>query len=371
MAVPPGGPPDSLPPRIIVTRPDSGVVLPNFKGDAIVRFDELIDEMGGLGGEGKGGGPLSGLPAKIVLSPVAGPVQVSWHRSSIHIKPREGWKKGRVYHLEILPGLADLRHNVMKRGKTVVFSTGPALPHAAVSGTVLQWVEQRAMPQALIRAAHVPDTVAYLTMADSGGNFSLTDIPAGRYRVYAIQDQNTNRQRDDREAFDSITVTVDSRQLGHATPLPTAPLRPTTPRSPASCEPLPRQRRMRLRSNSTSTRVHLFALPDTTPVPVRAVWTTMRFDSIQTRERFVADSLKRARDTTARAGAKRDTIVNQNAARLPRPPVTRDTGMARLDTARIRALLRHRPVPTDRWVVRTGRVLKPGRNIWCECAPPA
>jgi hypothetical protein len=86
----------------------------------------------------------------------------------------------------------------------------------------------------------------------------------------------------------------------------------------------------------------------------------MRFDSIQARERFVADSLKRARDTTARAGAKRDTIVNQNAARLPRPPMTRDTGAARLDTARIHELLRQRPVPTDRWVVRTARVLKPG-----------
>ena len=105
MAVPPGGPPDSTPPHIIVTRPESGTVVPDFKDNAVIRFDELIDEMGGLPG-GKGGGSLTGLASKIVLSPVSGPVAVSWHRTSLHVKPREGWKRGRVYHLQILPGIS-------------------------------------------------------------------------------------------------------------------------------------------------------------------------------------------------------------------------------------------------------------------------
>src|SRR3989442_4426536 len=41
-----------------------------------------------------------------------------------------------------------------------------------------------------------PDTVAYVTLADSSGTFRLSDVPPGRYRVFAIQDQNGNRSEE-------------------------------------------------------------------------------------------------------------------------------------------------------------------------------
>ena len=366
MTPPPGGPPDSTPPHILVVQPESGAVLSELKGDALIRFDELIDEMGGFAG-GKGGGTLTGLQSKVVLSPVAGPVTVSWHRSSIRVKPREGWKPGRVYHLQVLPGITDLRHNIMKRGATVIFSTGPALPHAALTGTVLQWVEQHALPQAVIRAALLPDTIAYVTVADSGGNFSLTDIPAGRYRVYAIQDQNSNRLLDAREPFDSTTVTADSSgsavlwTFAHDTVGPR--LQDAAPADSLT---------FRLRFSTQldpyhpldTTRVQLFALPDTTPIAVRAVWTSLQFDSIQARERSIADSLRRARDTTTRGALKKDVPVSPKAGIAPPPMVKADTSIARIDTARIRQLLHQRPVPTDRWVVRAGTILKPGEKYF-------
>src|SRR5207237_1098499 len=90
---------------------------------------------GGAGGGGGGGGggasAVTGLARQVVLSPAAGEVKVSWHRSAIHVKPAEGWKRNRVYHLELLPGITDLRRNVMKKGATVVFATGPAPPQAS------------------------------------------------------------------------------------------------------------------------------------------------------------------------------------------------------------------------------------------------
>jgi hypothetical protein len=108
-------------------------------------------------------------------------------------------------------------------------------------------------------------------------------------------------------------------------------------------------------------RVGLFALPDTTPVPLRAVWTAMQFDSIQTRERSIADSLRRAQDTTQRGALKRDAPPVSRGAAAARPPMVKeDTSVARIDTARIRQLLRQRPVPTDRWVARAGTTLTPG-----------
>ena len=105
---PPGGPPRTTPPAILRTVPESGKVVPDLHGDAVVQFDEVIDEMPSRGGPA---GAISGLAQKIVLSPVGSVVKVSWHRSSIHVSPREGWKRGRVYHLQVLPGIADLRRN--------------------------------------------------------------------------------------------------------------------------------------------------------------------------------------------------------------------------------------------------------------------
>src|SRR3989475_8693293 len=315
MAAPPGGPPDSLPPRILVVHPESGAVVRDLSGAAVIQFDEVIDEM--AGGAAGGAGTVAGIGRQIILSPVA---------RDIDVKPSEGWKPGRVYHLEVLPGIVDLSRNATKQGALVVFSTGPALPHAAISGTALQWVEERALGRAVVRAARLPDTVAYVTLADSAGGFALRDVPSGRYRVLAIQDQNSNRQLDPREAFDSATVTVDSsaRVVLWAFPHDTAGprLRSAEPVDSFAfrltfAQPLDPYRTL------DTARVHLFALPDTTIVRLEGVWTGAEYDSIQARARSVADSLRRASDTTARAKA-------------PAPP---DTTRARPDTSRIRQLL--------------------------------
>jgi hypothetical protein len=302
---------------ILQTVPESGAVRPDLKGDAIVAFDEVIEEMPGTRGVA---GAITGLAQKIVLSPVGGNVNVSWHRTAIHIAPEEGWRPNRVYHLQLLPGISDLRHNIMKSGATVVFSTGPALPSAALSGTVLLWVEQRLLTQAVIRAAPLPDTIAYVTLSDSAGNFALPAIPPGRYRVWAIEDQNNNRHQDRREAFDTVTVTVDTSAqvllwpFVHDTLGPRVravdPVDSVTLRIAFSAPLDPR------RAPDTAA-IRVFALPDTAPVAVRAVYTPARFDSIQARARAVADSLKQLRDTPAR----RDRTARPAApAPAQRPP---------------------------------------------------
>lgn len=188
-----------MPPAIILVSPDSGAVLPALAGDAVIQYDEVIDEMAS-GAGGGGAGAVSGLGKQVVLSPVAGPVSVSWHRSSIHVKPREGWKPGRVYHLQILPGIVDLHRNIQKRGATILFSTGPAIPTASLRGIAISWVEQRTLTLSLVRAVPKPDTVAYLTYTDSTGRFRLDGVPPGQYVLYAVNDQNGNRIQDPREA---------------------------------------------------------------------------------------------------------------------------------------------------------------------------
>jgi hypothetical protein len=348
---PPGGPPRTIPPQIVRVAPESGAIVPDWHGDAVIAFDEVIDEMPASPGAR---GTITGLAKQVILSPVAGEVKVSWHRTAIHVRPAEGWRPERVYRLELLPGITDLRRNVLKRGTTVVFSTGPAIPATALTGTALLWVEQRALAGAVIRAVALPDTLAYVTVADSAGGFRLGALPPGRYQIWAIQDQNANRLPDRREAFDTVTVTLDSSATAvlwafvHDTvgprvksvdPVDTVTLRITftealDPRRPVD-----------------TLAVRVLALPDSTPVAVAAVLTPPQFDSLQARARAAADSLRRLRDTTAR----RDTAALR---RPPPPPLRRDTATA--DTTALRRLLRQRPVPYDRLVVRTAAPLAPG-----------
>lgn len=335
----------------------------------MIQFDEVIDEMA----QGTGGAPgtVTGLAKQIVLSPVAGPVKVSWHRSSIHIKPKEGWKPGRVYHLQLLPGIIDLHRNILKRGETIIFSTGPALPTASLRGIALSWVEQHTLPQALIRAVLKPDTIAYLTYTDSTGRFRLDGIPPGQYVVYAVNDQNSNRARDQREAFDSDLVTLDSTTAAtlwtfvHDTTGPRlrAPevldsssfrLTFTAALSPAHVP-------------DTST-VHVYELPDTTPVALSAILAPAANDSLVARQRAVADSLRRAADTThaaadttkKKAGAGRDTTARKPQAQ---GPLTHPGAAPAVDSAVIK-LLATRPIPTDRLVVRTSTPLKPSTKYF-------
>jgi hypothetical protein len=374
VGAPPGGPPDKQPPKIVQVKPESGAVVPNFRGDAEIQFDEVVDEM-----PGGGGGGITGLAKLILLSPVGGPVKVSWHRTRVTAKPREGWKR-RVYRLEILPGFSDLRSNRSDSGKTVIFSTGPEIGHARIGGIALKWIEQSVLLRALIEAVPLPDSAGYLTMADSGGQFNLTNLQPGRYIVYATADENNDRRRGLREAYDSVEVTLDSSSnvALFAFPHDTVPPRPRTATylDSISVRVEFSQALDPTKSLDTS-HVHLLELPDSTPVPIARILTSRQFDSLTTAAaaaRQKADSATAAaRDTTKRPAMVHDTsgqlkihpTVPPGTPVPPAPPAAaraepgRTPAKSYVDSALVRKLLATRPVPSDKIVIRVARPLKP------------
>src|SRR2546422_9268840 len=101
-----------------------------------------------------------------MLSPVAGPVRVGWHRTNISVKPREGWKR-RVYRLEGLPGIHDLRNNHPDTAKIVLFSTGPEFGHAPIGGIALHWIDPPIVPPAPVQAGPPPHSRRPLNPAQS------------------------------------------------------------------------------------------------------------------------------------------------------------------------------------------------------------
>lgn len=267
---PPGGPPDVAPPQLVAAYPDSLAVLPNFDRDVEFRFDEVISE-GSSPNVGAGTGDLERL---VILSPSDNVPEIAWRRNRIGVRPREGWRPGVVYRVELLPGVVDLRQNRFRGSSTVVtFTTGAPAPSAFLSGSVVDWTTGRAAPAALVEAVLVRDSLVYRAYADSSGAFRIGPVPSGAYTIYAVLDANRNQRRDSREAYGVGSLPADSVEAGtlytfvHDTMPPrgraAAVLDSTRATLTASQPLLPGQA-------IAPSQVRVLLLPDSTPVAVAA-----------------------------------------------------------------------------------------------------
>ncbi|MGH7615627.1 MAG: Ig-like domain-containing protein [Gemmatimonadaceae bacterium] len=196
---PPGGPEDHAPPEILSITPDSGETNVKLK-NVEFKFDEVVSDR-------PSGAAL--LDQIFLISPRNGQPVVSWHRSRIDVRPKNGFKANTAYRVTMLPGLVDLRSNVLKTTTTIVFSTGATFPGLSIPGRVFDWAAQRPVNGAYIEAAWRNDTsVVYITASDSLGEFDVGPLPVGTYTVRALIDQNSNRILDRNEKWDTTTVTV-------------------------------------------------------------------------------------------------------------------------------------------------------------------
>jgi len=102
---PPGGPEDRAPPAIVSITPDSGATNVALK-QVEFRFDEVVSDR-----------PTAGkteLDQLFLVSPFDGSPRVYWHRNHIDVRPRKGFRANTADAVTLLPGLADLRGNVLK-----------------------------------------------------------------------------------------------------------------------------------------------------------------------------------------------------------------------------------------------------------------
>jgi hypothetical protein len=198
MGTPPGGPTRKEPPAIVSVTPDSGAVNVTNKS-VVFQFDAIVSDNPGRAG---------GLAALFVLSPNDGATSVRWRRSRIEVRPRRGFRPNTAYSLTLLPGIADLNSNVMREGRTILFSTGATIPAFAVHGRVFDWIAERAVPAAVVDVVRLPDSLSYVGLSDSSGQFSVGPLEPGSYVVRAFMDNNTNRIRDPNELWDSVATTV-------------------------------------------------------------------------------------------------------------------------------------------------------------------
>jgi hypothetical protein len=316
---PPGGPEDRSPPRLVGVTPDSNAVNVRDR-NVTFQFDETINDRGSGAQE---------LDNFFLVSPSDGNPRVSWHRSRIDVRPRDGFRDNTAYIVTLLPGFSDLRGNLSRTGASVVFSTGPSIPPNRITGTVFDWAAERPAARALVQAV-TPDSVLYLAQADSLGRFTVGPLPPGSYLVRAIIDANSNRALDRSEQFDTARVVAPQ-----TTPLELLTIaRDTLPPRIASVAPV----------DSVSLRVTFdryldpaqpppatgFRLvgPDSAAVPITGVLTPQaEAAEMQARQQADADSARRADSLAGKPLPPRTTIAellarrpNQGAKPSAAPP---------------------------------------------------
>jgi hypothetical protein len=344
---PPGGPPDFAPPVLLSVVPDSGTVVDGFDDDLEFQFNEVISERSG-----------GGLDELVELSPRPEQLDVSWKRDAIELKPKPEWIDGVVYRIVLLPGIADLRNNRMEEGITVVFTTGGEIPPTTLSGAVLNWEDNRVGQGALIEAILLPDSLAYVTRADSTGDFEMAQVPRGEYLLVATIDQNNNGERDSREAFDSVTIALDSA----ASEVLWAFARDTTGPSlrdlvQADSQTIRLEFTQKLAQGAPQpSAVAVWELPDTVPIPIDTVWSERAYESVRAAEQA-------ARDSAAAAAAASDTLAPADTAEAPPPPPPAQAVAEEGEPTGNAALLLQRPALSATWYIRMPGPIPPGRYL--------
>jgi Bacterial Ig-like domain len=358
MGPPAGGPEDKVPPKLVATVPESLGVYPGWKHDAEFRFDEVISE-GGSPNQGLGTGDLEKL---ILLSPTKGIPVVSWKRNRITVHPREGWQPNRVYRLQLLPGLMDLRRNKTDTSTVLTFSTGGPIPSDTLSGLVIDWVQGRVARDALVELLIQPDSLVYRTLTDSGGRFRIGPMPHGQWTVFGALDQNKNLRRDRRESYDSAVVAAGTLSVPVLWPIPRDTVGPrilsVTPNDSVSAtvafsQPLDPTQPL------DSVGVRLMTQKDSIAVGIRSLLPKPLDDSLQKLASLRADSLRQAADTN-----KPDTLAER-----PQPP-RRPGGQPVRESARVDAvadsIIKTRPLLFDRLVLRVDSAFTPDGHYQLE-----
>jgi hypothetical protein len=289
---PPGAPERHVPPAIITISPESG--LTNVKPRVVeFKFDEVVSD--------RPSGSATNLDQLFLVSPRDGSPTVDWHRDRITIRPRKGFRPNTAYRVTMLPGLADLRGNVRKEGASILFSTGPTFPAFGIVGRAFDWAQEHPATGAYIEAISRTDTtLAYIAASDSVGMFDLGPLEAGTYLVRALLDQNSNRAVDPREKWDTVTTqVVDSR-----VPIELDLIeRDSVPANLTSVVPDDSTTLRLTFDKALSSRIDLqpalfrVQRADSSSLTIDRV----EWGSVYARAKAVADSARRAKDTTLRA----------------------------------------------------------------------
>lgn len=183
--LPEGGPKDSEPPEVISVSPEPNTI--NFSGSSVsLEFNEYVDRRS--------------VESAIFISPNIENVEYDWSGTEVTIVFNQELRKNTTYVVSVGTDVVDVRAgNRMAKAFSISFSTGDKIDNGTISGKVYDEKPDGVLiysyrlndinPDTLNPAVTKPD---YLTQTGSSGNFTLINLAAAKYRLFAVRDEYRN-----------------------------------------------------------------------------------------------------------------------------------------------------------------------------------
>ena len=178
---PSGGPPDRIPPEIIISYPLDGTT--NFYDDHIAfKFSEYIDKRT--------------FQEAVFISPkIEGKIEYDWSGTEVSIYfNSDSLKKNTTYTVNLGTDIVDLNNrNKMLQSYALTFSTGDSIDYGEISGKIYSENKNNIMIYAYYNNGEIINPIVrkpdYLTQSGKDGDFLLKGLKYGNYEVFAFSDE--------------------------------------------------------------------------------------------------------------------------------------------------------------------------------------
>lgn len=208
---PMGGPRDKTPPKLLKATPPNPTR--NFNAKIIqLDFDEYFK--------------LSNIYQEITVSPDMGKQpEYQIKKKSLIIKLKDTLQKNTTYVINFGKAIADVNEGNILKNFTYVFSTGPTIDSLRITGTVKNVLTQQKEKDVTVMLFPLKQDTSFgkhkpaiYTTTDTAGNFSLSNLKGGDYKIYALMEKSPNKIYDNDEelvAFKKnvIHLTKDTSNL--------------------------------------------------------------------------------------------------------------------------------------------------------------
>lgn len=204
--MPGGGPKDTTPPKVADYEPDSAAT--NFKGNKIIiRFNEYVT--------------LSDLNNQLVISPPVNTTpDVTIRKKEVVVEFHDTLQDNTTYTISFGNAIRDITEGNVLENFRYVFSTGSVIDSLEISGKVVNASTlgpEKGIFVMLYRATD--DSVPlkqkpyYFAKTKPDGTFRMTNLQAGTYKAFALDDKNSNYLYDNSEeriAFADNLITLSN-----------------------------------------------------------------------------------------------------------------------------------------------------------------
>lgn len=205
IVVPGGGEKDEIPPMVLSYTPDSAAL--NFKSRSIeILFDEYI--------------VLSDINNQLLISPPfehLPETTVKGKMLIINFDEKEVLKENTTYSFNFGNGVKDLNESNPKEDFRYLFSTGSFIDSLTVTGNVKNAFDHKTEKGLLVLlysdfgdSAVFNNLPNYFAKTKEDGSFQINNIREGKYKIYALKDENSNYKYDENEKVAFFVDTIDA-----------------------------------------------------------------------------------------------------------------------------------------------------------------